>query len=280
MIPEKKLEFSRSNSMANDNESDLCQVYGGKNTVLLLSYHTVRKLCNAAYCELLHQLWTFFLSLACNRNRSRSSSTCKTKSYRLKNEDDDDLSENSSSVVVSVESLVRFYVMAKSRPPTEKVLYFVSSIWGDALSIFSDFNARQQHNLPVKVLCNCGWRERDSPHPEIDAASRLEIRICSDIYKKKCWAKIGQLWTLASKIAYYDVFDNFDNIVNRYFFVSSRLAFILTFGRWIHKELWYGSSQKKYTSTKGFIIPQVLLFRDTFSWQILWNILRLTCQSA
>ena len=127
----------------------------------------------------------FFLSLACNRNRSRSSSTRKTKSYRLKNEDDDDLSENSSSVVVSVESLVRFYVMAKSRPPTEKVLYFVSSIWGDALSIFSDFNARQQHNLPVKVLCNCGWRERDSPHPEIDAASRLEIRICSDIYKKK-----------------------------------------------------------------------------------------------
>ena len=122
---------------------------------------------------------------SCNRNRSRSSSTRKTKSYRLKNEDDDDLSENSSSVVVSVESLVRFYVMAKSRPPTEKVLYFVSSIWGDALSIFSDFNARQQHNLPVKVLCNCGWRERDSPHPEIDAASRLEIRICSDIYKKK-----------------------------------------------------------------------------------------------
>ena len=61
---EKNLNFRAQIPWANDNESDLCQVYGGKNTVPLLSYHTVRKLCNGAYCELLHQLWTFFLSLS------------------------------------------------------------------------------------------------------------------------------------------------------------------------------------------------------------------------
>ena len=125
----------------------------GKNTELVLS---------SAYCPMITVWENYAMPIVSASSSSLNfffRERTKTKSYRFK---------------MIVWPKWKFFFRRRVRPSISRQLLCYgqkSTTYGKGAllcvlhsgwrPIHFQWFQRQQHNLPVKVLCNCGWRERD-----------------------------------------------------------------------------------------------------------------------